>query len=650
MAWLLAAILAVAGASAKIAAAASAAAAAPTDAEIVDWDVRVIDSVIPQGFSREIQQDMRVQVLTQAGAQAQAQGSIPYDARMTVEDVRIRCTDPGGRTRTISIDKMYDAIVFQSGNHVLKARAYAIPGVVPGSVIEYWLRARYVDPASVSDLWFPCQLDLPVRHLRIRVRPWGEATFVVRWNNTYGRVESLGTAGGGLKTYEVRDLPAFRVEPLMPGPEESRLTLVGHYRDRTVSDAASAWSRVTATFVPEFDRATKPTSKLTELAGRLAGDSQDPEEIANRIFRFCRRSSADTTTATKRSGTPPVLDQGDWGNLAPQLLDSDSASALSITRLFAALARAAGLTVVPVLRLPAGHAAFDSEMVTANRFTKLLVAVSGRGGWRYYDPGTPGSLPGWPWWEDQGQPALLAFPMSPRVARLPMPPLENSRTLRRARLRMSGDGSLRGDIRVEFHGEAAMRQWSRDGQGRLDQQIDLIRKRVLDTFPGAELDSLSVAAYDDSVGRYGWQYWIHVPDYARVAGRDLLFSPFFFEVGSRSPFVQSGRWSPVRFAAPVLEIDSVHVELDPGLTVAARDSLGRIDIAGIGACTAEWRAAGRTVDSCRRFELGRGGRLEVPAEGYAPLKAAFDRVQEIGTTLVLAERGAEQQKQPLEGD
>jgi hypothetical protein len=351
------------------------------DAEVVQWDVRVVDGVVAQGFSRDVEEYRAIKVYTDRGAQVQSQANLPYPDGMTIDYLEVRCTSPDGKSRPVSPEKVFDRILLSLGRRTLKSRSFALPGVRAGTLIEYWTRTSSVNPRSVEDLWLPCQLDVPVRSFQLRVRPWVERTFLLRWNQTVARIEPGGRDTEGYLRMGVQGIPAYRSESDMPSEAESRFTLHGRYGGTPGEDPQTLRSRLTAEMTANFRTWWQSRDSVPAIAARVVGDATSPQVKAARLFEYCRRALKNTSAAAETAAASGLPRMG-IEQTVQFVLDGRAGDAFGINMVFGTLARGAGLSAHPALLLAPEAAAFDTSVIVAD-FARMVVAIRAEDGLHY---------------------------------------------------------------------------------------------------------------------------------------------------------------------------------------------------------------------------------------------------------------------------
>jgi len=121
------------------------------------------------------------------------------------------------------------------------------------------------------------------------------------------------------------------------------------------------------------------------------------------------------------------------------------------------MASAAGLDVRPALISNRGDVFFDPNFANPNFLQGPDVAVKVGETWKFFDPGTNylpyGMLR---YGREEGQQALVTDSKEPVWVDVPLSAPQKSLTKRTSKFRLLEDGTLEGDVRVEFTGQAGI--------------------------------------------------------------------------------------------------------------------------------------------------------------------------------------------------
>jgi hypothetical protein len=208
---------------------------------------------------------------------------------------------------------------------------------------------------------------------------------------------------------------------------------------------------------------------------------------------------------------------------------------------------------------------------------------------------------------------------------------------RTAKLTLSADGSLDGELKLEFDGHQAIarrRDQFRDSPGKREENIkDEITKKI----STAVISALSIENFDDSSKPLTYKMKVHVPNYAQKAGKRLILQPGVFEFGSSPLFSSATRTYDVYFPYPWSESDNIEIRLPEGFELDSADSPPEVaDTSNIGRnkVTMTIEKETNTLRYNRYFHFGGGGKILFPVKAYQPIKSLFDTFHKADTHAI----------------
>src|SRR5215217_4898430 len=120
------------------------------DAEALFWEVKIDDSV--EGdliFSHYL----RIKVFTDRGRESQSKVDLPfgrlYGSEVKIRDIAGRTIKPDGTFVELKKEDVFDRTIVKASGVKVKAKSFAMPAVVAGSIIEYrWKEVRVNQSAN----------------------------------------------------------------------------------------------------------------------------------------------------------------------------------------------------------------------------------------------------------------------------------------------------------------------------------------------------------------------------------------------------------------------------------------------------------------------------------------------------------------------
>ena len=314
-----------------------------------------------------------------------------------------------------------------------------------------------------------------------------------------------------------------------------------------------------------------------------------------------------------------------------------------IDMLFAALAAASGFDTRVAKVANRAEDFFDPSFpdsyFLAYRGTEDI-AVKVGDQWRFYDPGTTYVTRGMLNWQEEGQQALVSDPKEPLFVKTPLSEPEKSVEKRTGKFKLSEDGTLEGDVRVEYTGHLSVDMKNRNDQDSPAEREENLKDSYKQRLGGVEITDVQIENVTDPDKPYAYSLHIRAPGYAQRTGKRLFFQPAFFEHGRAPAFPTSGRTHLVYFHYPWAEEDHVEIALPEGFALDNPESPAPISGSEISKYEPKAMITkdGRTLVYQRKFFFGKGGAgaLLFPTGVYPNLKAYFDAVnKQDGHTLAV---------------
>jgi hypothetical protein len=159
---------------------------------------------------------------------------------------------------------------------------------------------------------------------------------------------------------------------------------------------------------------------------------------------------------------------------------------------------------------------------------------------------------------------LLVTETGGELVRLPMLPPATNRLLRQARLKLTPDGTLYGDVQEILWGATAAERRHRMLNVTEEQRVKAIEEFLGTFLSGFQLVKPQIT---DDGNTLSLSYGFIARGYASTAGDLLLVRPRVLGQKSSSILEQKPRKYPVAFSCPMLQTDDFEIVLPPGYTV-----------------------------------------------------------------------------------
>ncbi|HEX2270393.1 MAG TPA: DUF3857 domain-containing protein, partial [Pyrinomonadaceae bacterium] len=512
------------------------------DAEGLFWEVRIDDN--PEG-DLIFNHYLRVKVFTERGRESQSKidlifGKL-YDGEIKIKDIAARTIKPDGSIVELKKEDIYERTIVKGSGLKYKAKSFAMPAVEPGCIIEYrWREVRVNTDANYVRLQF--QRDIPVQRVQYSIKPMAYENASFHSIAMHGQDSPWVKEKGGYYSNTMTNMPAVYEESRMPPEDEVKRWILVFYQKATSEkpNAEKYWLELGKNYYERTKSLLKPNDEVKELAASLTATAKtDEEKIAN-LFDFCRHKIKST-----RGLTPDELAKLKENKSPSDTLKRGIGTGGDIDLLFAALATAAGFEARIVLAPDRGDIFFDKSLPNAYFIRPQNIAVNVGGTWKFFNPGYNYIPFGMLRWQEEGQQSLITDPKNPVWVNTPMSSHEKSLAKRTAKLKLTEDGTLEGDVRVEFTGHFAVERKIELDEQSETQREETLKEEIKSQMSAAEITNIKIENVTDHVRPIVFSYRVRFPAYATRTGKRLFLQPAFFQHGLKPLFATATRKYPI---------------------------------------------------------------------------------------------------------
>ena len=622
------------------------------DAEAIFWEVRIDDS---SSEDLSLQHYVRVKIFTERAREKYGKFDIPFTKGMKIKDVAARVTKPDGASVEIQKDDIFEREIIKANGLKVKAKSFAVPNVEPGVIVEYRYR-EVISDAGAPGMRLRFQRDIPVQNLSYYYKPYNKK--IPNYQSFNFDDTKFVEDQKGFWVATRKDVPALKEEPRMP-PEDQvvpwmllqsvRINITnvafGSFTlsIKDPSNPAIYWGSVGTekAFLPKF--MNKPDKEIKKVAEEVTANVATPEEKLQKLYQYCQTEISNTTfdttlTDDQRKKLADIKSLSD-------VLKHKAASAQYIDMLFGAMASSLGYEARVAFCSDRSEMFFKPEMTNESFIHPAAIAVKVENDWKFFNPGLKflpyGSLV----WYEEDVWALLVGEKSFSWLRTPASRAEDSIAKRTGKLRLLDDGTLEGDVRIEYADQLGLghklENYDKSANKR-EEDFKADFKRRMST---AEISDLVIENISNPNKPVVYAFKIRVPGYAQKTGKRLFLQPGLFEHGEPPVFSSATRKYAIYFHYPWSEKDHLTIDLPAGFALDNADTPPPIRpemTQGICAQTIKMGVTtdGRTLVYDRTFFFGGGGNILFPAQNYAALKTLFDAISQANEHTITLKQGA----------
>ena len=507
----------------------------------------------------------RVKILTEEGRKY-ANVEIPYSKAVTaISNIKARTIHPDGTV--INFDgKVFENTIVKSKTEKYLAKTFTLPDVQVGSIIEYKYIYDLADYWIYSSYW-TISADLFTRKAEFSLRPYER--FPVQWSWPAGLPEGTNPPVEG-QDQIVRmtsvNVPPFLVEDHMPPEDEVKYRILFVYsEDGFESDPDKFWRKFGKKQFDQTEKFMDRRKAMEQALGEIVAPNDSPEVKLKKIYGRCQQIK---NRNFERKDEQAKDEKYKPNDNVESVWKSKEATGKDINLLFVALARTAGIDSYYVLLSGRNEQFFNQKRMNTRELNANAVLVKLDGKDIYLDPATKfapyGVLP----WEETGVTGLRLDKTGGTWVQTIVPAASECQTLREANLRLSGDGSLEGDVKVTYTGMQALqiRLWERfNDDTQHKENLEEALKQVIPV--AAEVTLKNKPAWDSSDNGLIAEYDVKIPGWASSAGKRVLLPLEVFSGAQKHTFEHAQRINAVYFHYEFETKDLTNIALPPSWKV-----------------------------------------------------------------------------------
>lgn len=581
---------------------------------------------------------IREKILTEEGKKF-GDVELPYIKNFTrIEDIRARVVQPSGAIQEFD-GKVYDKVVVKSKTLKVQVKAFTLPGVQPGSIIEYRYRLRWDRMWLLSTTW-RVQRELPVKKAHFSLRPANPGGVPVRliWVRVGIPEKYSPQEKGGTYSLDMTDIPPLPDERYAPPDDWMKMMVrfIYSYDDDIAQPPDEFWRRKSAAWYEAVSDYIGKRKLVEQEVARLIQPADAPEEKLRKLYA---RAQQVRNVTYERSKTEKEAkhDKTKDNQHVEDVLKRGYGTSSDINLLFLALAKAAGFNASYVRAAPRDQRIFSKTILDTDQLNADLIMVSLPDRQVFLDPGTLlcpfGVIP----WQETGVTALTAAKNGGVFVTTTEPRSADAVTQRLANLRFV-EGALEGTVTLKFFGLEALRwRLNERDEDETERRKDL-EQEIQGLLPSAtKVDLVNTPAWESAVDPLVAEFKVVIPGAFTRTGKRLLMPTGFFQANESHPFQHAERKLPVYYSYPFREFDDVVIEMPPGLALegAPEPRLARTDFSGY---------QRRLEFSNNKLHLERAFLMEgilFRLEHYPKLRAFYDGVRAGDEEALVLKGGAQ---------
>ena len=536
--------------------------------------------------------------------------AVPFDKETRLTYLKAWCIPESGKDYEVKEkDAMETGLTSELLYDDTKTKVIKIPASNPPNVIGYEYE-RKRRPFILQDTW-EFQERIPVRRARFELHlppTWEYDSF---WLNH--PAEKPSAIGNGAWAWEVQDMPAIEDEPNMPAWRSVAGRLgITYFAPNGASGAAklASWQDVGRWYARLSAQSRQPSpeikQKVTELTVQSTTSISKIRALGVFVQREIRYVAIEIGIGSLRPHEAQDIFSNHYGDC------KDKATLLSTM-----LAQTGIQSYYVLINVNRGVVA--PNFPTATGFDHVILAIqlpsdadtagfyalrndSKLGRLLFFDPTDPyvpiGYLPS----ALQANEGLLVTDDGGQLVKLPLLPASVNRLIRSAKLSLTPDGTLFGDVTEIRWGEPAV-----ELRARLLSLPNAERLKATEDFLSSFLGGFTLLGYkvdnlDNPETNPVLTYRFAANGYAQEAGDLLLLRPRVLGSKEEMRFDRKQREYPIEFPAATLQSDLVEIHLPSGYKIDGLPRPTTLD-AGVAAYKSKVELDGDTLRYTRVYEV-----------------------------------------------
>ncbi len=502
-----------------------------------------------------------------------------------------------------------------------------LPEVQPGCIIEYRYTEKIEDNTLYATRW-NLQDKLFIRQAKFSLRPYRGRVAGIRGARLRYLVKGLPSnkavnQHGTLFTLEVENLPALEEEPHMLPEAVLKRWILFYYGREEDETPEQFWARAASDWHKEAEGFIAGSDGVAQEVARVAPAGESPDARLRKLYarvQQIRNLSFEPSTASGDKQREKLKDN----QKIADVLQRGYGYRMQLNLLFAGMARAAGLQAT-LVRVSTRHEDFFAQaLMDTDQLPSIVVEVNTGSQTLYLDPGTAFCPYGLLSWEKTGVQALRLNAAGGTFFKTPSPASEESRTERKASLRLGEDGSVEGRLRVSYYGQQALEK--RQDAVEIDElgRRKSLQDEVKAWLPAsASVELVSAGKWDASEAPLEAEFKVRVPDLAATTGQRVLLPLGVFQTTAAHPFQPTRRVHAVYFPYPYQELDEIEVQLPAGFRADGLPAPQQTSDTSFGSYRRTVTATGNSMSIRRTMSLAG---IHYPVEYYPLLRLFFDKL------------------------
>ena len=499
----------------------------------------------------------------------------------TITELKARTIKPDGSIVEFN-GKPFEKVIFKGRGDKLSVQAFSMPAVEVGSIIEYKYRAIVLTPGLefvkvfARDSW-DIQRELFTVKESLYYQPFGGTGYQsssrpqfyfdgARVSRVSMNLKEKPKDTGNDVSLELTNVPAFEREDYMPPEDIYKPSVIFFYGRKGNPSVDKEWEDIGKDRYQELETFLAANKGVKEAAQAAIGGETEPGMKLRKLYERAQ-AIRNLTFERERTKEERKAENIQKNNGVGDVLAHGYGYEDGITYLFVAMARAAGFDASVVQVSDRKRRFFVKNWTSLRQLESEIAVVNLNGSEIYLEPGVRFCPYGTVRWNHTVTEGLKLEKKGGSFVKAPPLTYDKSITRRTATMSLGEDGTLKGDVVLEFEGTEALEHrldaLDSDEAGRKKNLEDELKQWL----PTGAVVKMSIAqGWEDTGGPLVARFSVELPNYATVAGKRLLIPAFLFQSKENRAFAHAQRKYPLYFPYPFTETDAVTIKVPSGFT------------------------------------------------------------------------------------
>ena len=521
----------------------------------------------------------RIKVLTDKGKE-HGDVEIVLLPSISVGDLKARTIHPDGKIIEFT-GKPFEKTIFKTKGVKVQAKTFTMPELTVGSIIEYKYKLRLDNIVITENSW-------TIQHGLYTLK---ENFFFKAYQGGFedspgGSQVSYVTSHldqklkqkGSTVELSMENVPAFESEGYMPPEDNYKPKVLFFYTAREATTVDKFWQDGGKRWNTNYEHALGNYKEVKDAATEAIGSETDPEKKLRKLYT---RAQQIRNLSYERDRTDAELkkEKIKGNENVADVLKRGYGDYEDITLLFVALARAAGFDASMVMVSSRQERFFNRNVLSKSQLDSQIAAVQLNGKDMFLDPGTKFCPYGLLRWIRTSTAALKLDKNGGTFVTVSPAAQDKAVITRTVNASLSEDGTLKGDVTVEFKGGEALERrlsaFKTDEAGRKQDMEDEFKNWLVS---GANVQLTSAKGWDATDDPLVVQFSVEIPGYASAAGKRFLVPAYLFQAKQKDTFQHAQRKYPVYFPYAFAEIDKIFMKLPAGYSLENAPPIQQADL------------------------------------------------------------------------